>query len=116
MVTRWGMGSLGPIAFRTDDEQPFLGYELSQPREVSPDTATRIDEDVERLIEEAHESARLALTAHRADLETVVDALMQEETLDDDRIEALLGPPLRRLTQNQDRPAETQDTGRLFTP
>ena len=35
MMTRWGMGSLGPVAFESDEQQPFLGYELSRGRDYS---------------------------------------------------------------------------------
>ncbi|HEY7792357.1 MAG TPA: ATP-dependent zinc metalloprotease FtsH, partial [Vicinamibacterales bacterium] len=35
MVTRWGMGGLGPAVFETDEEQPFLGYRLAQSRDYS---------------------------------------------------------------------------------
>jgi cell division protease FtsH len=56
MVTRWGMSRLGLSAFR-DDEQPFLGYELSQRRAYSEATAARIDEEVQRVLDERHEAA-----------------------------------------------------------
>jgi cell division protease FtsH len=44
MITRWGMGSLGPVAFQADDQQPFLGYQLTQGRDDSDATASRIDQ------------------------------------------------------------------------
>ena len=50
MVTRWGMGSLGLMAFNSDEEQPFLGYELAQGRDYSEETAAHIDQDVQRLL------------------------------------------------------------------
>jgi len=43
MVTRWGMGDLGLMAISTDEEQPFLGYELAQGHEYSEETSARID-------------------------------------------------------------------------
>ncbi|HTR76556.1 MAG TPA: ATP-dependent zinc metalloprotease FtsH, partial [Gemmatimonadaceae bacterium] len=48
MITRWGMGGLGPVAFEADEEQPFLGYQLSQGRDYSEATAARIDGEVEQ--------------------------------------------------------------------
>ena len=35
MIVRWGMGSLGPVAYQADEEQPFLGYALAQGRDYS---------------------------------------------------------------------------------
>jgi cell division protease FtsH len=46
MVTRWGMGNLGLAAFKSDDHQPFLGYDLSQGREYSEATAAKIDQEI----------------------------------------------------------------------
>ena len=54
MVTRWGMGELGLIAFRADEEHPFLGYELARGKDYSEETASSIDRDVKRLIDESH--------------------------------------------------------------
>ncbi len=92
MVTRWGMGSLGPVAFQADAEHPFLGYELSQGRDYSEATAARIDQDVQELLEERHEAVRRLLTAQRDQLERLVQALLQEETIDQGALARILGP------------------------
>jgi cell division protease FtsH len=92
MVTRWGMGKLGPIAFRTDEQQPFLGYELSQRPDYSEATAAEIDSEVRRLLEGAHEEVRGRLTAERERLDTLVDALLREETIGSDELGRILGP------------------------
>jgi cell division protease FtsH len=42
MVSRWGMGKLGLVAFRADEQQPFLGYELSQRPDYSEATAAEM--------------------------------------------------------------------------
>ena len=54
MVTHWGMGSLGTMALASDENTPFLGYEIAQGREYSEATAARIDQDVQSLLEERH--------------------------------------------------------------
>jgi cell division protease FtsH len=92
MVTRWGMGNLSLLAFQADEEQPFLGYELSQGRDYSEATATRIDREMERLLEERHESTRRLLLAGREALDRLVEALLREETVDQDALEQILGP------------------------
>jgi cell division protease FtsH len=69
MITRWGMGSLGSVAFQTDEEQPFLGYQLAQGRDYSDATAARIDHEVEHLIAERQEAVRQLLTEARDRLE-----------------------------------------------
>jgi len=92
MVTRWGMGSLGLVAFQAEAEQPFLGYELSQGRDYSEATAARVDQDVQELLEERHEAVRRLLTAQRDPLDRLVQTLLQEETIDHGTLARILGP------------------------
>ena len=92
MVTTWGMGSLGLIAFRSDESQPFLGYELSQNREYSEATAAQIDRDIERLLDEAHEVASKCLGAARPQLDQLVEALLRDETVRAPDLTRILGP------------------------
>jgi len=99
MVTRWGMAKLGPIAFRADEQQPFLGYELSQRPDYSNATAAEIDAEVRRLLEEAHEEVRVRLTAARESLDLLVEALLREETVELDELNRILGP--RHQTESQ---------------
>src|SRR5262245_60872620 len=92
MVTRWGMGALGPVAFSADEKQPFLGYDLSQGRDYSEATAACVDEDVRRLLAERNDHVRRLLTTARDRLEHLVETLLAEETVDEDRLGAILGP------------------------
>ncbi len=91
MVTRWGMGSLGPVAFQTDEQQPFLGYELSQGRDYSEATAARIDQEVLHLLEERHEIVYRLLADARSQLDLLVKSLLKEETIDQEMLSQILG-------------------------
>jgi len=92
MVTRWGMGSLGQVAFETDEQQPFLGYQLSQVREYSEATAARIDEEVRRIVEQRRAIVADLLSASRQQLDALAEALLSEETIDQQALTTLLGP------------------------
>ena len=92
MVTRWGMGSLGQMVLSTNEEQPFLGYELAQPRDFSEETAARIDQDIEHALQERYVSDCQLLTQERNKLESLVMALLKDETVDQDELTRLLGP------------------------
>jgi cell division protease FtsH len=92
MVTRWGMGSLGLVAFQADEEHPFLGYELAQGRDYSETTAAQVDQDVQRLLEERHEIVHSLLTSERKKLDGLVQTLLHEETIDQDALARILGP------------------------
>jgi len=91
MVTRWGMGSLVPMALDTDDEQPFLGYELAQRKEYSEETAARIDHDIEELLSDRYQVVHDLLATNRARLDKLVKALLKEETIDQDKLVDILG-------------------------
>jgi cell division protease FtsH len=92
MITRWGMGSLGPVAFQSDERQPFLGYELTQGRDFSETTAAQVDRDIQELLQERHETVRRLLTGARDKLDDLVKALLHEETIDQDELARVLGP------------------------
>ncbi|HEV3109677.1 MAG TPA: ATP-dependent zinc metalloprotease FtsH [Candidatus Binataceae bacterium] len=92
MMTRWGMGKMGLAAFKTDEQQPFLGYEISQGRDYSEHTAARIDEEVRQLLEDTHQEVIKRLTGARDRLDQLVSVLLAEETVGTDQLERILGP------------------------
>jgi cell division protease FtsH len=92
MVTRWGMGSLGPMAFQADEQQPFLGYSLAQGRDYSEDTAARIDQDVRKILEERQGLVRRLLSDSRDRLDRLVQTLLHEETIAEEALVRILGP------------------------
>jgi len=91
MVTRWGMGDLGLMALSSDDEQPFLGYELAQGREASEETKARIDDYIQQVLDERHEKVKGLLSQDREKLDALVEALLREETLNQDELTKILG-------------------------
>ena len=96
MVTEWGMGEqTGVVAYDLDivGENPFLGQPtVGEPSRVySEVTAERVDAEVERLLEQAHQQARRVLSEHRAALERLAQALLQEEVLERDQVLAIIG-------------------------
>jgi cell division protease FtsH len=92
MVTRWGMGKLGLASFKTDEQQPFLGYEISQGRDYSENTAARIDEEVRQLLEDTHQAVLQRLTNARDRLDRLVNKLLVDETVNAAELEKILGP------------------------
>ena len=93
MVAHWGMSErLGPVAYRTSEEHPFLGREIYEQREFSEHTAQVIDEEVSRILHGAADQAQRLLAEHRANLDAVAHALEENEVLDDVEVEELIGP------------------------
>lgn len=91
MVTRWGMGDLGLMAVASDEEQPFLGYELTQGHAYSEETSARIDKYIQHLLNKQHEDIKELLTQAREKLEALVEALLREETIDQNELSRILG-------------------------
>ena len=92
MVTQWGMSErVGPVSFRSSDEHPFLGREMSETRDHSEHTAQLIDEEIARILREADERAFTLLEGHRPQLEKLTEALIEKEVLSDTEITELIG-------------------------
>ena len=101
MVTAWGMSErLGPVAYRTSEEHPFLGKEIYEQREFSEHSAQLIDEEVSRILHAASDRAMQLLVQHRGDLERLADALEKAEVLDEAEIEQLIGPSINKRTES----------------
>ena len=81
MITRWGMGNLGAMALESNEEQPFLGYELSQNRDYSEETAARIDDNIQTLLRERYEAVHNLLTQNRDKLDKLAQTLLKKKPL-----------------------------------
>ena len=80
MVGRWGMSTeIGPITVLPDEARGPLFPGAS---EVSQETQRVIDEEVRKLVDDAHRSVTRLLEEHRQQLESLTRALLDAETLD----------------------------------
>jgi cell division protease FtsH len=91
MVTRWAMTGFGLMTLNVDEEQPFLGYEISQGRGYSETSAARVDEEVQQLLKERYDYTRRCLTENKIALDKLVSALMEHETVTQEEMERILG-------------------------
>jgi cell division protease FtsH len=91
MVMRFGMSErLGPRVFGHDRSQPFLGREFSAEPDHSDEIAREIDDEVRRIVEDAHQSSKDILSEHREQLDTLSKILLDRETIEADEFIALL--------------------------
>ena len=91
MVCDWGMSdTLGPQTFGSREELVFLGRDISKSQDFSEETARKIDEEVSRIVREAHESAVNLLRTHREKLDMVANLLLERETLDGRDVEEIV--------------------------
>jgi len=113
MVTEYGMSDeLGPITYGRKTGPVFLGRDLAEERNYSEAVAESIDSEVRRVVDEAHERARALLADHRAELDLLVEKLLEHETLDRADVEALLehGVMASELAP-EDRPEDDRTPG-----
>jgi cell division protease FtsH len=91
MVMRFGMSEkLGPRVFGHDHGQPFLGREFSSEPDYSDEIAREIDDEIRRIVEEAHQAARDILEQHRQKLDLASDVLLRRETIEREQFIELL--------------------------
>ncbi len=116
MVSYWGMSErLGPVAFRTGEEHPFLGKEIHEQREHSEATAQVIDEEIARILRAASERAMVMLQESRDKLDAIAHALESQEVLDEYEVEQLIGPSAFRSAAKNGRAAK-DNPGVLTAP
>ena len=94
MVTRFGMSErLGPRTFGHKEELVFLGREISEQRDYSEKIAEEIDDEVRRIIENAHTLARTIIRENRDKLDHLAHKLMEIETMEGDELLAFMASP-----------------------
>ncbi|MBX5449153.1 MAG: ATP-dependent zinc metalloprotease FtsH [Thermogemmatispora sp.] len=81
MVCEFGMSALGNVALKMSEDGTTL---------ISPEMAARIDEEVARLVEEAHQTALKILREKRDKLVAIAERLIEVETIDGEELDAML--------------------------
>jgi len=91
MIMRYGMSEkLGPRVLGRNHDMPFLGRDMGAEPDYSEEIAREIDDEIRRVIEEAHERALGVLREHMEDLHQISKLLIERETIDKDQFERLL--------------------------
>jgi cell division protease FtsH len=96
---RYGMSEkLGPRVLGRNHDMPFLGRDMGAEPDYSEEIAREIDDEIRRVIEEAHERARKVLSEHMDVLHQISELLIERETIDKDQFERLLaGEPAENV-------------------
>ena len=87
MVTQYGMTeAIGAIKLGSDASEPFMGRDYGHQRDYSENVASKIDAEIRKLIENAHQEAFDILVENRATLDAMVLQLLEKETLNKEEI------------------------------
>src|SRR5205823_933451 len=107
MIMRFGMSEkLGPRVLGRNHDMPFLGREMAAEPDYSEEMAREIDDEIRRVIEEAHEKALNVLREHMDEMHKLAAILIERETIDKDQFERLLaGESEEDIFAEEEQPA-----------
>lgn len=90
MITKYGMSeNVGLINYDSDDDEVFIGRDLAHTRGYSETIATRIDEEVKRIIDECYQKAKKIINEHENVLNRCAQLLLEKEKINREEFEAL---------------------------
>jgi cell division protease FtsH len=94
MVTEYGMSEvLGAVNYNGHQRPTFLENPFAQERgNYSEETALKIDAEVQRILNDAHETARRVLRERRGTLDTLALRLLEKEVIESEELLAIMGP------------------------
>ena len=91
MVCEWGMSEkLGPMTFGKKEADIFLGRDFTQKADYSKSTATEIDAEIRRIIQDSYHRAKVLLTSNLGLLHKFAEKLLEKEVLDGSEIDAIM--------------------------
>ena len=103
MVTRWGLSDrLGPQTYSEESGEVFLGRSVTQHKQVSDVTAHVIDEEVRRVIDSNYQRAYKILQTNMDKLQTMSEALIKYETIDEEMIKDIMEGKVPRPPRDWD--------------
>ncbi|MBP3275496.1 ATP-dependent zinc metalloprotease FtsH [Kandleria sp.] len=110
MVTELGMSELGPIKYDSGQDAVFLGRDYSRLSNThSSQIAFEIDQQVRKIIEDAHKQATDIINAQKDKLELIANALLENETLNAEQITALYETGKMPETFDDDNTEEVEE-------
>lgn len=91
MVCEWGMSDeMGPVAYGKKEEHTFLGRDFGQVKDFSEQTARKIDEEVKKIVSEAHHKAKSILSENLECLHSIASSLLEKESIDAGQLDEIL--------------------------
>jgi cell division protease FtsH len=116
MVMRFGMSEkLGPRVLGRNHDQPFLGREMGHEADYSQEVAREIDDEIRRIIEEAHDMAHQVLREHMEELHRISNILIERETIDKDQFLRLLAGESEEAVFPEEAAPEAPPEGKPVT-
>ena len=91
MVTKFGMSNeLGPLSYGANEDEIFLGRQITRQEHMSEETAKKVDSEVKKIVDAGYQRAKKILTEKKDDLHKLAKALLVYETLSGEEIKDLI--------------------------
>ncbi|MBQ2213105.1 MAG: cell division protein FtsH, partial [Erysipelotrichaceae bacterium] len=82
MVNQYGMSeAIGPVQYDSQGENVFLGRDYTSNKSYSDTVAYEIDQEIRKIVNGCYDQAKRIISEHRKDLDNIVRALIDQETL-----------------------------------
>lgn len=90
MVTRFGMSVMGPLSLESENSNPFLGRSISSNNEYSDTIAIKIDQQIEKIVNECYKKVLKLIEQNRVIIDKLVDILIEQETIEGNKLEEII--------------------------
>lgn len=112
MTTEYGMSDLGPITFGEKNKEIFLGRDFGHVRNYSEEIASKIDGEVKKIVEKAHEIAKTIVSENKDLIKKIAKNLINKETITRDEFLAYFGEHAHEVRNKTDvkKPVEKSHT------
>ena len=92
MVMKYGMSAtMGPVLYGEQSNEIFIGREMGHVRDYSEETASKIDQEVRKIIDKCYDTTKRILKNHVSDLHKVADFLIQNEKMTGEEFKTIMG-------------------------
>ena len=110
MVMRYGFSEkLGPMVYGSDENEIFLGRDISQGRHYSDEVASDIDAEIRLFIDNAYDRAEKILTEHRDRLEALAAVLLEKEKVSGEEFERIMKEKQEEKAPEADSPKGSEE-------
>ncbi|AIY87713.1 MULTISPECIES: ATP-dependent zinc metalloprotease FtsH [unclassified Thermotoga] len=100
MVCQLGMSEeLGPLAWGKEEQEVFLGKEITRLRNYSEEVASKIDEEVKKIVTNCYERAKEIIRKYRKQLDNIVEILLEKETIEGDELRRILSEEFEKVVE-----------------
>ncbi|PLV59294.1 ATP-dependent zinc metalloprotease FtsH [Thermotoga sp. KOL6] len=100
MVCQLGMSEeLGPLAWGKEEQEVFLGKEITRLRNYSEEVASKIDEEVKKIVTNCYERAKEIIRKYRKQLDNIVEILLEKETIEGEELRKILSEELEKVVE-----------------